>query len=242
MKTELLYFSNPYLREIQAKIINIKDESLVLDKTIFFGKSCGVKPDTGIICFGTQSIEVIDVQRKGDQVVHVLKNNPGLEVGQVVNLRIDWERRYSMMKLHTTLHILSALIWKKFNALVTGSDITPEKAKIDFDMSRNFTSEELKWIEQEMNKLIKEGHETSSEFLPIAVLKDHPELIRTKSNILPEGLETIRVVTIGTVDRQADGGLHVKTTNEIGKFKIIKHKNKGRGIRRLEVVSKNEES
>ncbi|RMG33765.1 MAG: alanyl-tRNA editing protein [Methanobacteriota archaeon] len=236
METELLYYSDAYLKETTATVTEILDEGIILDRTIFFGRSCGVKPDYGTISSKSGVANVVDVRKFDERILHVFDQNPGFKLNEKVTLKIDWKRRYSMMKLHTALHILSSLIWKKFDALVTGSDITPQKAKIDFDLSRNFTKEELQWIEKEMNTIINENHQTSAEILPIEALETHPELIRTKSNILPKGLKTIRVVSIGNVDRQADGGLHVKSTREIESFKILKHKNKGRGIRRLEVA------
>ncbi len=236
MTTRNLFYEDPYLKEASAKIIEISDQGILLDQTIFFGKSCGVKPDTGTISNEKGIANVVNVLRSDKGNIHVIDENPGFGVGDEVNLKIDWDRRYAMMKHHTTLHLISAIVWNKHGVLVTGSDITPEKAKIDFDMSRNFTKEELKEIEDQMRKIIEEDHPTSAEVLSIDEVVSTPGLIRTKNNILPKGLKEVRVVSIGSVDRQADGGIHVKSTKELGSFKILKHKNKGRGIRRLEVT------
>ncbi len=234
--TELVYYENQYLKKLNATITQVKGNEIVLDKTIFFGRSCGVKPDRGVIIAGNQKYNIVDIKKEGDSIFHVTDNpiDIGL-VGKEAELQIEWPRRYAMMKLHTTLHIVSGLIWQKYHVLVTGSDITPEKASIYFDFDRNLSKEELEELTTEVNRVIMEDHNTYSEEMDIEEAENTPGIIRSKTNILPDGLKVVRIMNIGTVDRQADGGIHVKSTKELGKFKITKQKNKGKGNRKLEV-------
>ncbi len=233
--TELIYYDDPYIREMETRVMEVLDDGIVLDSTIVFGRSCGVKPDEATFTTKSGTYTITDRREESGQIIHILEEGRP-RVGEKGILRIDWARRFSMMKLHTTLHILSSVVLEKFNVLVTGSDITPEKAKIDFDMDRNFTKEELQLIEDEINRIIKEDHRTTSGVISPEEAEKIPGFIRSKSGKLPQGLKELRYTKIEDVDMQADGGIHVRSTSEIGGVKIVKQKNKGRGRRRLEIV------
>ena len=232
--TEKIYFQDAYLKEETARVLAVIEEGIILDRTLFFGKACGVKTDTGYIFFGLNKSKVLSQKTIKNNVVHIIEGEIP-EINAQVKMVLDWGRRYMMMKYHTSLHIISSIIWKRFGVLATGSDITPDKAKIDFDFERNLTKDELKEVEDSINLVIEEDHKTSSFTMPLDKALQTDGIIRTKSNILPKGLQEIRIVKIGTVDQQADGGIHVKSTSEIGEVKIIKHKNKGKGRRRIEI-------
>ncbi len=235
MKTKPLYFDDAYLRRVKAKVLKVVERGFIPDQTIFFGKSCGVKPDTGWVRFGSTEHKVNGTRNEDGAIVHLLDSGCDMNVGDGVELILDWEPRYRMMRLHTTLHIISALIWQEYGALVTGSDITPAKAKIDFDFDRSLTEEELEVLRSNVQDIIDKDVSTSTETMSLDEAVSTPGIIRTKRNVLPKGLKTVRIVKIGDIDRQADGGLHVRSTKELGTFRILKHKNKGRGIRRIEV-------
>ena len=237
--TELLFFKDPYLKETKAKVIEKLEEGVVFDKTIFFGKSCGVKPDKGKLYFNGHEAEVLSIKKSNGKFIHIIKGDCP-EIFTEVNMKINWNRRYAMMKYHTALHIISTIIWKKYTVLVTGSDINVHKSTIDFEFNRNLNKEELEILENEINSVISKNHKISSEYMSIELALNTPGIIRTKSNLLPKGIKEVRLVKIGNVDLQADGGLHVQSTNEIGRIKIVKHKNKGKGRRRIEIIVEEE--
>lgn len=240
--TELVYYADAYLDTLTTTVTKVYEEGVVFAATIFFGRSCGVKPDQGRILVNDQVLPCLGVKRSHGDLVHIVDapSSDFPEVGETVILEIDWQRRFAQMKMHTVLHILSAIVWQDFNTFVTGSDITPTKGKLDFDFDRNLTPEELKAIEERANSIIKEGHETSATTISLEEAVNTPGLIRTKDNILPKGLQEVRIVNIGSVDVQTDGGIHVQRTDEIEPITITKHRNKGKGRRRIEVAFQHE--
>ena len=148
---------------------------------------------------------------------------------------IDWDRRYALMRHHTALHSMSGVIYQLYGATVTGGQMYPDRARMDF-MLPDLSEERLRAIEQRTNELLAEGHPVSIRFLPRAEAFQIPDLIRTKVNLLPEGIETIRVVNIEGIDQQADGGTHVANTREVGQVRIVRWENKGKGNKRLEIA------
>jgi len=233
--THLKYYDDPYLKELQCTVTEVYQDGFCLDQTIVFGRSCGVKPDTGEFKALDVIYNIIGRREEGNKIIHLVEGDVP-EIGIHGTLTINWEKRLSMMQLHTTLHILSSIIWKEYDVLVTGSDITPEKAKIDFDMERNFTKEELQSLEDRTNKIIVEGHSITSGVISPEEAKKVHGFIRSKTNIIPKGITELRYTKIEDVDMQADGGIHVRSTSEVGGIKITKQKNKGKGRRRLEVI------
>jgi misacylated tRNA(Ala) deacylase len=156
-------------------------------------------------------------------------------VGTAVHGEIDWDRRYALMRHHTALHSMSGVIYELYGATVTGGQMYPDRARMDF-LLPDLSADRLKTIEQRTNALLEEGHPVSIRFLPRADAFQIPDLIRTKVNLIPEGIAEIRVVNIEGIDQQADGGTHVANTREVGQVHITGSENKGKGNKRLEIV------
>jgi misacylated tRNA(Ala) deacylase len=233
--TELLYATDAYLRSFDATVQDITPEgSLVLDRTAFYPTGGGQPHDLGTLTFDGGAVRVVEVRKSGDAVAHRIEGQPPA-VGSSVHGEIDWDRRYALMRHHTALHSMSGVIYQLFGATVTGGQMYPDRARMDF-LLPDLSSERLQRIEARTNELLEEGHPVSIRFLPRDEAFLIPDLIRTRVNLLPEGIETIRVVNIEGIDQQADGGTHVANTREVGRVRIAGSENKGKGNKRLEIV------
>lgn len=231
---KLLFQEDSYLREFTARVVSVDGEKVMLDKTAFHPRPAGgLDADTGVLRKGGEEYRVVDVIVENGQVVHVVPGNR-LEPGDVVTGVIDWERRYRMMKLHTASHILAAVLYDRYGALVTGGHITPEVARDDFDLSmvegdwKKVLTEAL----EEVNSIIKKCIEVKVYWLPRAEALKIPGLVKLADKLPPEE-ENVRIVEIPGVDIQADGGPHVKNTCEIGGVRLVKLESKGRRRRRI---------
>ena len=232
--TELLFQTDSYIKEFEAEIIAIENDGIILDKTAFSYKGGGLQSDTGILSTSqNHKYEVKEVLFRQGKVLHILSPSPPDSLlGEKVNCKIDWETRYRQMKMHTALHSISSLLYKKYNSVVTGGNITPEKSRVDFEID-HLRQDRVHEIEEEMKRIIKEGHDVSISFMEREEALKDPDLIRTKVNLIPESVKIIRIVEIKDVDKQADGGVHVANTKEIGVFKPLKSENRGKNNKRL---------
>jgi misacylated tRNA(Ala) deacylase len=234
-ETEQLYSTDAYARAVEAIVAELTPEgAVVLDRTVFYPTGGGQPHDTGTLTWDGGSARVVEVRKAGPQVVHRIEGDTP-SVGTQVRGEIDWERRYALMRHHTALHSMSGVIFQLYGATVTGGQMYPDRARMDFllpDLSR----ERLDRIEQRTNELLAEGHPVTIRFLPREEAFQIPDLIRTKINLLPEGIDTIRVINIEGIDQQADGGTHVANTREVGRVRIAGSENKGKGNKRLEIV------
>ncbi len=235
MVTISAYYRDPYLRELETEILTATEKGLILKDTIFYPRGGGQPDDEGTITYNNQEVRVVGLKKTQSGIEHILDPMIQARPGDSVLLRINWERRYNLMKLHTALHVLSALVYKKYGKLVTGGNISPDKARLDFDLEK-LTSEIKQDLEDELNAELEKGHEVETKFLPRKEAEKIPALIRTKINLLPEEIDPIRVVRIGDIDYQADGGLHVANTREIGRIRIVKIENKGKGRKRITIA------
>jgi misacylated tRNA(Ala) deacylase len=147
---------------------------------------------------------------------------------------IDWERRYFLMRTHTALHVLSAVIWRDFGAKVTGGNMEPGRARMDFELE-NISVDFGREVEARLNAALGEGHEVRVLLMPRAEALTDPDLIRTKVNLIPDHVDPIRVIDIGSIDRQADGGTHVAHTSEVGPVRVVKTESKGKGNKRMRI-------
>jgi Ser-tRNA(Ala) deacylase AlaX len=229
--TELLYLKDCYLREFDAKIVDVLNEGVVLDKTAFYVSGGGQPGDNGKLIVNGREYVVDDVVKRDGKVVHIIKDEQGLEPGMTVRGVINWERRYKLMRMHTAAHILSGLIFEKYNSLVTGNQLGIEKSRIDFDLEK-LGEDDLRWLGEEANRIIGEGKEIRIEFLPAEKAFEIPQIFKLK-HILPKNLKEIRVVRIDGIDASACGGTHVKNTKEIGSIKILKKESRGREHKRI---------
>lgn len=233
--TALLYSTDAYLRSFDASVVEITPEGgVVLDRTAFYATGGGQPHDTGVLTWDGGSARVVEVRKAGPLVVHRIEGQAPA-VGTAVHGEIDWDRRYALMRHHTALHSMSGVIFQLFGATVTGGQMYPDRARMDFQLP-DLSQDRLHRIEERTNQLLAEGHPVSIRFLPRAEAFQIPDLIRTKVSLIPEGIDTIRVVNIDGVDQQADGGTHVANTREVGRVRIAGSENKGKGNKRLEIV------
>jgi misacylated tRNA(Ala) deacylase len=233
--TELLFLNDSYLNDFTAKVIEViaDENAIVLDRTAFYPTGGGQPCDFGEIEVDGKISKVIKVKKIEGKVMHFLEGDLP-DVGTEIVGKIDWERRYKIMRTHTSMHSLSAIVWRDYHAQVTGGNIEPLAGRLDFEFEK-IDAEVTAEIEEKVNFEIKRGLDVSSEILPRAEAEKIPDLIRTKINLLPHNLTEIRVVKIGDLDLQADGGTHVKNTSEIGTINIVGYKSKGRINKRIKI-------
>ncbi len=203
---------------------------MILDRTAFYPGGGGQLPDHGVLRAGDTGIRVSKIRRGN---VHIIDGDLPT-VGAKVHGSIDWERRYKIMRTHTAMHILCGVVWRDYQASVTGGNMDILSGRMDFEFER-LAPEVVKIIEERINEEIEAAREVRTEILPREAAFDIPDLIRTKINLLPESIKEVRTVEIVGLDLQADGGTHVANTREVGKIKISKYKSKGGINKRLYV-------
>lgn len=235
MKTKLLYHENSYTYECTAKVVAVESDEVALDATVFFPGGGGQMADQGTISWDNQQWQanVIAMNKRDDMIWHTLDCTPP-SVGTEVVGTIDWDFRYHMMRTHTALHILCGTIWKEFGVQVTGGQMYPDRARMDFAME-NLNKERIAYIEQKINEAVEADYPIRVYTLPRERAFAIPDLIRTKINLLPPEIEEVRIVEIVGLDLQADGGTHLRHTKEVGGISIVKTENKGRINKRLEI-------
>jgi misacylated tRNA(Ala) deacylase len=232
--TEALYHADSYLREFNATVVGVMDNGIMLDRTAFYPEGGGQPNDIGVLEAGDREYNVTKVSRKDGEILHTI-NGPLPVAGAAITGVIDWERRYALMRTHTALHILCGVIWRTYGSQVTGCNMQPLQARMDFEMehmSADFAEE----MERLANDEIAEARDISAQVLPRADAFAIPDLIRTKINLLPEGIAEVRVLDIKGLDIQADGGTHVANTREVGLIKVVGHESKGRINKRLRIT------
>ena len=226
-----IFEENAYTKEIETRIkgIDTENKTVELENTIFYGKSGGQPGDIGEIIVGDQEIEVSDTIKADGSIKNILENLNGLSKNQNIIARINWDKRYKYMRMHSALHLMCASI----PLGVTGGQIGYDKSRLDFnDPDKEIKKEEL---QEKINTLMKEDHEITYEYIDSQILKSQPELVRTMS-VKPPNIEgKLRFVKIGNVDFQPCGGTHVRSTKEVGKITIGKIENKGRMNRRVNI-------
>ncbi len=231
--TELLYQKDSYIKEFNAVVVDVKDNAIVLDKTAFNPRSGGLSPDTGYLVKGDKKYRVVDVRfdKETGEVLHFIDGEHGLVKGDIVHGVIDWDRRYKIMRLHTAAHILSAILYKEYNALITGGHIYPDYAYDDYSLEK-YDPEIFKEAIKKANEVVKKGIEVKIYWLKREEALKIPGIIKLASRMPPE-IEYLRIVEIPGIDIQADGGPHVKNTREIGEIVYMKSVNKGKKKKRL---------
>lgn len=232
--TELLYLLDSYLREFTATVTEVLEEGVVVNRTAFYPQGGGQPSDTGVLRDDSgREFAVAKVEKIKGKVVHRIQGDqPSL--GTAVTGYLDWGHRYKLMRTHTALHILCGVIWRDYGAQVTGGNMEPLKARMDFElesMSAAFSDE----VEAKINAEVAAGHPVRIDILPREEAFQIPDLIRTKINLLPEGIREVRVVEIEGLDLQADGGTHVANTREVGRILVAGHESKGRINKRLRI-------
>jgi misacylated tRNA(Ala) deacylase len=226
--TELLYQTDSYMKEFEARVVRVDDERriVVLDRSAFYPGGGGQPSDVGILKIGGVDFRVEKVKKEGEEVLHFLAAGGLPGAGAAVQGIIDWERRYQLMRTHTALHVLCGTVFRDYGAQVTGGDMEPLKGRMDFEFER-MQAELVHDIEAAVNHEIAQGREIRVKILPREEAFQIPDLIRTKINLLPEGIQMVRTVEIDGLDLQADGGTHVRNTSEVGSVRVVDYKSKG---------------
>ena len=253
--TDLLYQTDSYLREFDAALVAVDAENgrVALDRTAFYPGGGGQLHDLGTLTFAQTfevsetskvSVPVTQVKKEGDLVWHWLgplpSDSPLLRgEGAGVRCALDWPRRYALMRTHTALHILCGVVWRDYGAQVTGGNMDPLQGRMDFEFA-TLRAELVGEIEAKCNAEIAAARDVRVKILPRDEAFQIPDLIRTKINLLPEGIKEIRTVEIIGLDLQADGGTHVANTREIGRIRVTDYKSKGAINKRIyiEVVDR----
>ena len=231
--TEVLCYTDSYLCEFDAVVVEATAKGAVLDRTAFYPGGGGQPPDTGVLVFQGEEYRVTRVSRSGGQIVHELDGD-SLARDSPAHGIIDWDRRYQLMRTHTALHILCGVIWRDYEAQVTGGDMKPLAARMDFElehMSADFARE----VEGLINNEVNAGRPVEIGTLSREQAFQVPDLIRTKINLLPPSIKELRTVNIVGLDLQADGGTHVANTREVGRIRVVGHESKGRINKRLRI-------
>ncbi len=233
--TRELFLGDSYLKGFRAGVKKIDGREVILDGTAFYPGGGGQPADKGSLGIGPVNAAVVDARREGRGIVHVLDRAIPDTVKELEGT-LDWERRYAHMRYHTALHVLSGVIWREFGAKVTGGQMRPDHARMDFSFPGEWTAEAVREIERLANEALAENRPVKVYELPREEALSNPDLIRTQVNLVPERVKTVRIVEIETLDTQADGGTHVANTREVGNIEITAHKSKGRQNKRVELV------
>jgi misacylated tRNA(Ala) deacylase len=226
--TKKLFWDDAYLKEFDATAASVSANQVVLDQTALNPRGGGLVGDTGAL----NGVRVVDtIKGENDSIIHMLESAPGWSVGTSVHGVLDWERRYRIMRMHTSAHLLSSIFLKETGALITGNQIEPEKSRIDFSLE-NFDREKMLVHCGQANDAIAKNPPVKTYFMKREEALKIPAVVKL-ANAAPPDVQVLRIVEIGGIDIQADGGPHVKNLGEIGKIEPLKFENKGKSNRRL---------
>jgi misacylated tRNA(Ala) deacylase len=251
MATDLLFLRDAYVREFDATVTGVDAEGrrVALDRTAFYATGGGQPHDTGTLA----GLPVTDVRKEGDDVWHTLGGDEGARLpqpGDTVHGEVDWERRHQLMRTHTALHVLCGVIWNEWGTAVTGGNMEPVghgasrdpsapagvagRARMDFEfdpLPEGFGEA----VERLVNAELAAARPIEVTFLPRDTAVMDEDLIRTKVSLIPESVPEIRVVDIVGLDKQADGGTHVASTDQVGRIRVVKTESKGKGNKRIRI-------
>lgn len=235
--TALLYQTDSYLQEFTATVIghDTAQNGVILDRTAFYPGGGGQPHDTGVLKVGADAYPVVKIARGG---VHIIEGALPA-VGTPMIGVVDWARRYKLMRTHTAMHILCGVVWRDYGAQVTGGNMEPLEGRMDFEFER-LQKELASEIEARINAEVAAAREVRVKILPREEAFQIPDLIRTKINLLPEGISEVRTVEIVGLDLQADGGTHVANTREVGTIRIADYKSKGGINKRIYIALEDE--
>jgi misacylated tRNA(Ala) deacylase len=234
MPTDQVYLRDAYQREFEATVTAVDPDGrrVSLDRTLFYATGGGQPHDTGTLA----GLGVTDVRKEGDEIWHTLAGDGPLPAtGETVGGEIDWDRRHSLMRTHTALHVLCGVIWNEWRTAVTGGNMEPLSARMDFEfdpLPEGFGQK----VEELVNAELAAARPIEVSFLPRSEAVLDEALIRTKVSLVPESVKELRIVDIVGLDKQADGGTHVRSTDEVGRVTVLKTESKGKGNKRIRIA------
>jgi misacylated tRNA(Ala) deacylase len=238
---EQLAYTDAYARSITATVRHVEGGDaplIVLDRTIFYPGGGGQPADRGVLLRGAdgRTWTVRAARKAGSEIAHELEPDGGEPpaVGDTLQVDIDWARRFALMRTHTALHALCGVVWRDHGAQVTGGNMEPGSGRMDFEFE-SMSGDLVDSIEAAVNKELAAERDVRVAVLPRAEAFAIPDLIRTKINLLPEGIEQIRTIEIVGLDLQADGGTHVANTREVGQIRVTGYESKGRINKRIRI-------
>jgi misacylated tRNA(Ala) deacylase len=239
VETDDLFSRDAYLRSAQATVVDVRDGGVVLDRTVFYPRGGGQPGDIGAFSWPGGRCIVTDTFKSSDdgEIVHAVEPHAAAPpVGTTVTAEIDWDRRYTHMRTHTALHALSGVIFSEHGAKVTGGNMeSGGVARMDFELES--LSQDLgREIQDKLNARLGENVPVHVTFLPREEALADPDLIRTKVSLIPDWVDPIRVIDIEGIDKQADGGTHVRSTAEVGRVRVVKTESKGKGFKRMRIA------
>jgi Ser-tRNA(Ala) deacylase AlaX len=236
MRTDPIYLRDCYLKEVEASVLEVSDNGVIVDKTVFYPGGGGQIHDIGVAVISGVEYQIPRVFKEGDETFHVIEG-ADVEPGMTLTLKLDWDRRYRIMKMHTSLHIIGAIMYTDYNVLITGSNIYPDRARIDFPMAE-MNKDVALTIVSKANQIVSDGRDVKIYFIPADEALKRRDLFRvadiSKYKKYLKG--SVRIVEIEGVDVELDGGTHVKNTGEIGEIKFLKYESKGRSNRRIYIT------
>jgi misacylated tRNA(Ala) deacylase len=236
-------YTDAYARSIEARVQAVdeggEDLLVVLDRTVFYPGGGGQPPDRGLLLRASdgRSWTVRAARKSGGDIVHELEPEEGGPplVGDIVSVDLDWARRHALMRTHTALHALCGVVWRDYGALVTGGNMEPSSGRMDFEFER-MSGDLVDEIEAKVNAELVAARDVRVNVLPRDEAFAIPDLIRTKVNLLPPGIDEIRTIEIVGLDLQADGGTHVANTREVGRIRVTGYESKGRINKRIRIA------
>lgn len=234
MSTVLLYLDDAYRRSARSAVVAVDGARVALDRTVFYPTGGGQPHDTGTLRWPGGEARVVDVRRQGAEVWHTVEDDAPA-VGTAVEGTLDWERRHRLMRTHTALHILCGVIWNEWGVPVTGGNMEPLSARMDFELDPTPEGFGTR-VEALVAAEIAADRPVEVSTIPRSEAVLDGSLIRTKVNLVPESVRDIRVVDIVGLDRQADGGTHVRSTGEVGGVRVVKTESKGKGNKRVRIA------
>ncbi|MEP6681251.1 MAG: alanyl-tRNA editing protein [Chloroflexota bacterium] len=227
-------YRDAYLRSVDARVLETDADAVLLDRTAFYPGGGGQPADSGrLVGAGGGAWGVTGARKLGDHIWHSVEGEPP-PVGTAVSATVDWGRRHALMRTHSALHVLCGVVWRDHQASVTGGNMEPLSGRMDFEFE-TMHAELVAEIERRVNEEITADREIRVNVLPRDEAFAIPDLIRTKINLLPDGISEVRTIEIVGLDLQADGGTHVARTSEIGRVRVVGYESKGRINKRIRI-------
>ena len=233
-RTHRLELDDQTLREWKATVLDFAEDGVVLDRSAFYPGGGGQPPDHGVLLWGGVQTRVVGARRGDDLVLVAAEGDPLPPVGTAVQGALEDERRTALMRTHSALHVLSGVVYRDFGALVTGGDMQPLEARMDFNLTE-YDAGFKERVEELCNAEVTADRAIEVKVLPRDEAFEIGDIIRTATDLVPPELTEVRIVDITGLDVQADGGTHVASTRQIGRVRVVKMENKGKGFRRLRI-------